>query len=132
MRDYLSRSIEFLERIANSEELTQWCYNYDIWGNGSNEALALEIEQFVEDSYQSIKFPSGYYDVVTSLDPDGANIKTCNASWISDLTKAEVYACIAYHFRMDHFCEGSLIEISIATGALLRLLNRLNDLEFPD
>ena len=34
-------------------------------------------------------------------------------------------ACLAYHFRRDHFCEGSLINDSVANGCVLRLMERI-------
>ena len=38
------------------------------------------------------------------------------------LDASHILGCIAWHFRRDHFIEGSLISDSIAGGHMLRLL----------
>ena len=39
--------------------------------------------------------------------------------FIAGLTDEQLLACITYHFRQDHFCNGSLTCESIAGGHLL-------------
>ena len=38
------------------------------------------------------------------------------------LDASHVLGCIAWHFRRDHFSEGSLIADSVAEGHMLRML----------
>lgn len=56
---------------------------------------------------------------------DEGHILRANAAWVAELSYECALACIAYHFRRDHFCEGSLINDSIASGAMLSLLRQL-------
>ena len=41
---------------------------------------------------------------------------------LNRLTTEQIVGCIAWHFRRDHFSEGSLISDSIANGYMLMLL----------
>lgn len=47
--------------------------------------------------------------------------------WLSELSYEGILSCIAYHFRRDHFIEGSLINDSIASGAMVRLFRQLKE-----
>ena len=42
---------------------------------------------------------------------------------INSLLPEQILACVAWHFRRDHFSEGSLISESIAEGHMLSLLS---------
>ena len=41
---------------------------------------------------------------------------------LAALTPEQILGCIAWHFRRDHFDNGSLIANSIAEGHMLRML----------
>lgn len=48
---------------------------------------------------------------------------------VDTLPHLAALSCVAWHFRRDHFCEGSLISKSIAEGTMLRLLQHLKALQ---
>ena len=50
------------------------------------------------------------------------------SDWVEQLSVNGAAACLAYHFRRDHFCEGSLIQNGLANGCILRLMERLYSL----
>ena len=39
--------------------------------------------------------------------------------WVGTLSKEEIIACNAYHFRKDHFSNGSLLSYSVGEGYML-------------
>ena len=53
------------------------------------------------------------------------SIANADPEWLETQPYLCVLACIAWHFRRDHFCEGSLINQNIADGIMLRLFRRL-------
>lgn len=64
-----------------------------------------------------------YYANLRRMLKDNENANNAGTS-----TPYEVARCIAWHFRRDHFCEGSLISDSIAGGHMLRLLKCYRDM----
>ena len=54
-------------------------------------------------------------------------VESLSAEDMSDLTEEQLVGCIAWHFRRDHFIEGSLVSKSIADGHLLQLLKAFRD-----
>ncbi len=72
----------------------------------------------MEEAYESgivvsnyAKFTEDKEEIVSNPD-DG---------FIDTLSKEEIMSCIAWHFRRDHFVEGSLINESFVDGSLLSL-----------
>ena len=47
--------------------------------------------------------------------------------WLDTLTAKQILAVIAWHFRKDHFSEGSWIADSVAGGHMAALVNALLD-----
>ena len=45
--------------------------------------------------------------------------------WIASLTDKQILAAIAWHFRRDHFSEGSWISDSVADGHMVVLVDGL-------
>ena len=69
-----------------------------------------------------------YHEVIQKWGLEERNIAIAPPGWLETQPYLCVLACIAWHFRRDHFCEGSLISQSIAEGVLLRLFRRLKAL----
>ena len=49
-------------------------------------------------------------------------VQTPSEDNLKGLTREQILACIAWHFRADYFNNGSLINTSIAEGYMLNLL----------
>ena len=47
--------------------------------------------------------------------------------WLDTLTEKQILAVIAWHFRRDHFSEGSWISDSVADGYMAVLVDMLLD-----
>ena len=68
---------------------------------------------------------SGQNSLALTLNLNERQIVKAEKVWIDTLPLYGAAAGLAYHFRRDHFCEGSLISDSIANGCVLRLMERL-------
>jgi hypothetical protein len=66
----------------------------------------------VVQNYREVVEEAGMQDKVA--EPTEEELKTLSAE--------QVLGCIAWHFRRDHFSNGSLIDSSIAEGHMLRML----------
>ena len=70
---------------------------------------------------------SNYRQVIEQWSLDKDQIMQADSDWLIRQPYLSVLASIAWHFRRDHFCEGALINDSIASGAMLRLFQRLKE-----
>lgn len=126
---FLDWAIKFLEQIETSEEKKIWCRQYSVYSYGSGqEKLSQNLSDFVDSTDQAGLVIPNYCEVIQKWDIDEGNIATADSEWLETQPYLCVLACIAWHFRRDHFCEGSLINKSIAEGALFRLFRRLKAL----
>lgn len=121
---YFPRAIKLLRSIADSPELIEWCKGYPYRGGDNNHIqLEREISWFTEASYSEGLVVKDYGDYYSPCDREPHNAEQ---KWVKQLSFEQLLAAIAYHFRMDHFCFGSMENDSIPSGAMLRLYEELN------
>ena len=121
---YLPRTMALLRSVANSPELLEWCKGYPYRGDvNSQEELDREIHWFIHASYSEGLVVIDYGDYFSPSDPEPHEAKQ---EWVEKLSLQQLLAAIAWHFRMDHFCFGSMQNDSIPSGALLRLFEELS------
>lgn len=123
---FLVCAIDLLEQIEQSLEKRQWCKNYsaytvppELWG------LPKELYTMIDRFYHSDFLIPNYQDALNLYRLTEKEIEHPDCDSLPYLA---VLACITWHFRRDHFCEGALINRSIADGTLLRLFRRLKEL----
>lgn len=125
----IDSSISLLSSIQNSPEKTEWCRQYSVYCSScEQEELLADIHRFISDVYEAGLVISNYSQVIELWNLDEAQMALATTQWLSHQTYLSVLATIAWHFRRDHFMEGSLINTSIASGALLRLFLRLKEI----
>ena len=121
---YLPRTMALLRSVANSTELLEWCKGYPYRGDvNSQEELNSEIHWLIHASYSEGLVVIDYGDYFSPSDPEPHEAKQ---EWVEKLSLQQLLAAIAWHFRMDHFCFGSMQNDSIPSGALLRLFEELS------
>lgn len=126
---FLDWAIALLEQIEASEEKRCWCRDYSVYSsNPGQEDLARDLRAFVDRAYKEGLVIPNYHDVIQQQDLAERDIAAADPAWLDTQSYLCVLACIAWHFRRDHFCEGALINQSIADGSLLRLFRRLKSL----
>lgn len=126
---FLDLAIALLEQIEFSGPKKLWCQHYSAYSNNpGQEKLSGDLRDFVNRAYQEGLVIANYNEVIRRWGLDERDIDAAAPEWLSTQSYLCVLACIAWHFRRDNFCEGSLIGQSIADGKLLRLLHRLKAL----
>ena len=123
---FLDWAIDLLEQIENSQEKNAWCHHYSVYSsNPGQEDLFHDLNVFVDRAYEKGLVISNYQEVLRRWQLEERSIANADPEWLETQPYLCVLACIAWHFRRDHFCEGSLINQSIADGIMLRLFRRL-------
>ena len=127
--EFLNWAINLLEKIENSPEKKAWCHHYSVYSsNPGQEELSQDLDNFMTGAYENGLVITNCYDVLQRWSLDERSVAAADPAWLETQPCLCVLACIAWHFRRDHFSEGSLISESIAEGAMLRLLRRLQQL----
>lgn len=122
----LDWSINFLTEIACSPSQTEWCKNYSVYNSAfAQDELLQTINLFTAYTYEAGMIIANYRQVIEYWKLDETQMMGADLSWLARQPYLSVLASIAWHFRRDPFCEGTLITRSIAEGALLRLYQRL-------
>ena len=128
-KDFLRNAVSLLERIDNSPELKSWCRHYSVYAPPQDHALLeAELLSFIDQTYRESLVIVNYRQVIEKWELHDQDIASVSPEWLSVQPYICVLASIAWHFRRDHFQNGALISESIASGALMRIFRRLNDL----
>ena len=99
------------------------CKNHSAYTKDKDHPALISYlyHEFMHEAYESDVVVTNY----------GQLVEECRCEeWVSNptdeklerLDASHIHGCIAWHFRRDHFSEGSLISDSIAGGHMLRLL----------
>ena len=125
----LSWSLRLLEGIQRSPEQLAWCRRYSVYGrNPGQEALERELCAWLDQVYETGMVIANDREVLDRWGLEEGQVAQADGQWLERQPYLCVLASIAWHFRRDHFCEGSLISESVAGGAMLRLFRRLQAL----
>ncbi len=128
---FLEQSIALLEGIEASPEKLEWCRQYSVYDTKLiQDELARAIYDFMEQAYDKGLVITNYRQVIQHYNLDEGSVAGADPAWLKGLPYLPTLACIAYHFRRDHFSEGALISESIASGAMLRMLRHLKAQSF--
>ena len=120
---FCDKYIPILRMIGKDADLKHACSNYSAYSaDTEHPALTSYLyDEFMREAYDSDIVVHNYGTLVEE--------QGCEA-WVSNptddkleqLDSEHILGCIAWHFRRDHFSEGSLVSKSIAEGHMLRML----------
>ena len=120
---FLVWAISLLQDILSTPEKQSWCLRYSPFSDNSDqEPLHRDLREFMKRAYESNLIISNYKDILDASNFQERAMIQADENWVKTLSNEQLLACISWHFRRDHFNEGSLISESIATGALLRFM----------
>lgn len=129
-KEFLTEAIPLLEEVETSAEWLTWCKKYSVYAANDGPAKYEEsLYDMMQKAYHAGLVITNYVQVKETRKLEDAEIDAAEPLWVAGLDREETLAAIAWHFRRDHFREGSLISDSIAKGALLRLFYHLRDLD---
>ena len=126
MIDGLDWTISVLEKIDHTPYLKELCRQYSVYDlDDKFRVIRDPISDLIDKNYEAGYFLSKYPYVLSLYGLDDGQMDHLN---VDELPYLATLACLTWHFRHDHFCEGSLISRSIANGTLLRLFRHLREL----
>lgn len=129
LRDYWEPNLKWLRSIAASNEQIAWCREHSVYAMREDVFGIVEHEiMFMQETYRNGLVITNYRQIMDEHELVEDDVIRAEKEWVARLSIQETAACLAYHFRLDHFQEGSLIREGIADGRILRLIERLRDL----
>lgn len=120
---FCDKYIPILEMIERDDDLKKACRNHSAYSvDTEHPALTSYLyDEFMHEAYESDIVVHNYGTLVEECGCE-AWVSNPTGSQMEQLDAAHVLGCIAWHFRRDHFSEGSLVAESIAEGHMLRML----------
>ena len=79
----------------------------------------------IHEAYDSNVVITDYGQVVEDGKLSERDLVQPTKEWLDTLTEKQILAVIAWHFRRDHFSEGSWISDSVADGHMTVLVDAL-------
>jgi len=121
--EFCKKYVPFLRMIHEDDELSAWCQKYSAYQPAVfHQSLADYIDsEFMKEAYDSGIVITNYRKVINDHGLENV-VGHITAEQASSLSEEQLLACIAWHFRRDHFNNGSLISESIGGGYMLIML----------
>ena len=95
--------------------------------NQGHHGLYAIINACFHEAYDSNVVITDYGQIVEDGKLPDRDLAQPTKEWLDTLTAKQILAVIAWHFRKDHFSEGSWIADSVAGGHMAALVNALLD-----
>ncbi len=119
---FCEKYIPILEMINRDEELKRACKHYSPYNSTNNAAITRYLYNiFMHEAYETNMVVRNYNQLLDEQEIHEWVSKPTEEN-LNALDDKHILACIAWHFRRDHFNEGSLVNNSIASGYMLTML----------
>ena len=128
--EFCEKYIPVLQMIEDDPDLIAACREHSIYRLDAKHGSMIDFlyHFFMEEAYQKDIVVHNYSVLVEAA---GMNDKVAAPTEedLRGLSSEQLLGCIAWHFRRDHFDNGSLISNSIAQGHMLRMMKAYVDKE---
>lgn len=123
-KEYCKKYIPLLQTIEWDDELSQWCRDFNPYESArAHKGLERMLNAVMMPEAYDYDVPiHNYGEVIQKGGLDNDMIADPSDGFIAALSDEQLLACITWHFRADHFDNGSLIRHSIAGGQLLKYM----------
>lgn len=129
-KDFCRKYYMLLRTLHEDIELRKWCNDFSVYAPVTeHNGLERILSNFMHEAYNVDLVIHDYRTVIEESKLDERLVSCPTDAFVKQLNDKQIIACIAWHFRRDHFSEGSLISDSIGNGALLRYFEALS---FPN
>lgn len=129
-QEFCAKYIPILQMIADDPDLTDACREHSAYERDDKHRSLIDFlyRNFMEEAYRKDIVVRNYNELVEAA---GMSDKVAEPTEedLRALSAEELLGCIAWHFRRDHFDNGSLICCSIAQGHMLRMMKIYADKE---
>ena len=118
--------------LYEDEELRNSIREYNVYQPPQDHPQIYRIlHECMENAYEYDVVVTHYGQVISDNNLSDQDVANPTKEWVDSLTVEEILACIAWHFRRDHFSEGSWISVSVAEGHMMAfvqgVLEKLKD-----
>ena len=126
--DFCTKYIPFLRMIEDDPELKEACAAYSAYEvpKKHNSLFDFIYDSLMKDAYASGVVVTDYMELLESAGIKGY-VGDVPDEKFQSLSAEQILGCIAWHFRCDHFNNGSLVSFSVGSGQLLMLLETYAD-----
>ncbi len=120
---FCRKYVPILQVIEADEELKRACAAHSAYSRDTLHPALTEYlyREFMHEAYDSGMVIPNYMELIEEQGA-GTWVQDPSDEELSGLDAEHLLACIAWHFRRDHFSEGALVASSIAEGHMLRML----------
>ncbi len=112
--------------ISEDEELRSFFKGYSAYfAPQGHHGLYKILHTCMHEAYESGVVITDYREVIEDAGLHACDVSEPSKEWLASLTEKQILAVIAWHFRRDHFSEGSWISDSVAEGHMAVLTDAL-------
>ena len=112
--------------ISEDEELHDFFRGVNVYDPPQgHQGLYKILDECFHEAYHSNAVITDYGQVIEDGNISDRDLVSPTREWIAALTEKQILATIAWHFRRDHFSEGSWISDSVADGHMAVLVDGL-------
>ena len=123
---WCKKYVVLFHAIHEDDELKQFFERYNVYQPPQGHHGLYQILHIcMKEAYDSNVVITDYGKVVEGGKFSDRDLANPSKEWLANLTEKQILAVIAWHFRRDHFCEGSWICESVADGHMAVLVDSL-------
>lgn len=112
--------------IYEDEELKSFLQDFNVYNPPQgHKGLYKVLDECFHEAYSDEVVITNYGQVIEEGKISERDLVRPSAEWVSSITEKQVLAVIAWHFRRDHFSEGSWISDSVSNGHMMVLVDGL-------
>ena len=114
--------------IYEDEELSRFFRKYSVYKPvEGHQGITRILNECFHEAYDSDVVITDYGQVIEDGKLSDRDLSDPTKEWLGTLTDQQILAAIAWHFRRDHFSEGSWIADSVVDGHMMVLVDGLID-----
>ncbi len=112
--------------IYEDDELREFFQKFNVYQPPQGHHGIYDIlDECMHNAYEADVVVTDYGQIIADDKLSDKNVAKPSRNWVRTLSEEQIFACIAWHFRRDHFSEGSWIADSVANGHMLILVQGL-------
>lgn len=116
----------FLRAILEDEELSSFFQRFSAYNPPEgHQGIKNILKECFHEAYENNVVIKDYHQVVEDGMLSDRDLSRPTKEWMDTLSDKQILAAIAWHFRRDHFSEGSWISDSVANGHMVILVDGL-------
>lgn len=106
--------------LYKDEELRKSIQKYNVYQPPKDHPeIYRMLYECMDDAYRYDVVVTNYGQIIEKKKISDKDVANPTYEWVETLSVEEILACIAWHFRRDHFSEGSWISDSVANGHMM-------------